>query len=389
MSVSAPFYIDIWLGILHLQRKTRMVARLHGFEAGETSPSLGYTDGLVLLLLEAKPGQTVKDISQSLKLEQSWASRVVAGLEKRKLLRAVTPETDRRSKMLHLTKKGEGALEELTTSRREITNHALKDLTAKERDELRQHLESLADGLGAPNYLTRQGSHPVDVQMARLSWAIGVIGNDYMESGMNVTQYQLLALLAEHSKRATSSAGLYRHLPFDMSTISRTMALFEERGLLERRSSSHDGRSLDLVLTSRGLSTWKENLRTAARVFGAALSDLSETKLQHFAELLQKASAQMPERTRVLLHNHIEMQRAHSPASVESVEDFLVENQKQRSSSEGQEYYALFKENQLCGAAVVQRLLDGQIGAVRFSAINLSEAACVKFFRSCLKSQKH
>jgi DNA-binding MarR family transcriptional regulator len=340
-------YQTIWENILKVQRKTRLLALLEGYRPGEAGGALSYSEGLVLHMVASYPGSNLKELAKIMNLERSWVSRLMSALGGKKCVKVLVSENDQRSRKLEITAHGLEVLKKLNAARKTVVEKALIDLNPDEQHQLELHLKELADGLKAPRYATIGDSHPVDAQYARISWEVGVIGEDYMHSGLGVTAYQVFFSLAGKGDKEFSNSELHQFLPFDMSTISRTVAAFVEHGWVQRKETSHDKRSALLQLTPKGLAFWRDNLKTASKVLAEGLNGAPEARLESFIALLEKATAQMPKRGRALVRKAFEVMPADSRELQESTARFVEEH---RCGAPGKlKSFAILHNDQLRG----------------------------------------
>lgn len=83
---------------------------------------------------------------------------------------------------------------------------------------------------------------------------IGVLQEHLLASPYSLTEVRMLYELA-HRERSTAS-DLCRELGLDAGYVSRILRTFEKRGVVEKRSSSRDGRQVELSLTAAGRKTF-------------------------------------------------------------------------------------------------------------------------------------
>lgn len=377
---------QIWKGILKLQRKSRLEAVTQGFGSEETSSALTYTDGLVLLILETEPDITIGRLAEILGLERSWVSRVISALEKRSLVRAYTPPEDKRSKKVSLSKKGRDALDDLIAVRRTISDKALSDLTAAQQEGLSAALRQLADGLGAPDYPGRPGSNAVDMELARISWSIGVIGENFMKSGLNVTQYQILFELANNDGRLSVSE-LYERLPFDLSTISRTITGFEKSGYVQKFTSDHDRRSSLSALSPRGRKKWEEISSSAANTIRAAARDISDKTQKNLASLLELATHHIPGRGRAASAPKLEISAVSGAGQISDADMFLKQllSESGKAGTPGRKYVVSLNDT-LHGVIEISRHKGKEeLSRFVFAGSGITTEDCFRIIKSCLK----
>jgi DNA-binding MarR family transcriptional regulator/N-acetylglutamate synthase-like GNAT family acetyltransferase len=113
---------------------------------------------------------------------------------------------------------------------------------------------------------------------------IGVLGERVYDSPFSLTAVRVLYELA-HREQATA-AELSRGLGLDAGYLSRILAGFEKRRLLERRRSADDGRRSLLSLTRRGQEAFAPIHARSRDDIGALLRGLSDADQARLVEAL-------------------------------------------------------------------------------------------------------
>lgn len=272
-----------------MQRLRRKVAAGHGVPAGHYAEELSFVDRAVLLYLEAKPGQNIKEISEKVGIERSWMSRTVTGLLDRGLLQSHADPTDSRSKVLKITSKGKSVLKELEKFSETIMHEVLQPLSIEDRRALGKYFKAFADGLNERDSGIISDAS-VHHELARISRAVGIGGDSFMGSEFSSTDFQILLALTAEFENGASITDLAAILPFDQSTLSRAVSKLESEGVIERSQSLKDQRSAILVLSSLGINKYAELKAHVTQFMTTALASLSKSDLKHFAEILKKLS---------------------------------------------------------------------------------------------------
>jgi DNA-binding MarR family transcriptional regulator/GNAT superfamily N-acetyltransferase len=84
---------------------------------------------------------------------------------------------------------------------------------------------------------------------------IGLLHETHLGSDFSLTQVRLLYELA--NRKHPTAAELSRDLGLDAGYISRTLAVFQRHGFIERRKSASDARQVLLALTRKGLRAFQ------------------------------------------------------------------------------------------------------------------------------------
>lgn len=114
---------------------------------------------------------------------------------------------------------------------------------------------------------------------------IGVLREGLLHSPYTLTEARILFELAR-SENPTASA-LGRELGLDAGYLSRTLARFEQQGLIEKIRAEHDGRQRLLSLTTEGRDAFALLDRRSRDEVAEMLSGLSEDNRQRLLKAMQ------------------------------------------------------------------------------------------------------
>jgi DNA-binding MarR family transcriptional regulator len=162
--------------------------------------SLGISEAQILIELVVEQGVTAKRLSEVLQLEKSTISRVLAGLQKKRLIKTAPLATDKRIKELIVTEAGKAAVEELHHSQNRVLHECLAPLNAKEQSDLGYCLRILADGLKTTPAAALPTDHPITLEIVRLGRGLGMTGPRFMNSELSSTQYHLLKRIRDREQ---------------------------------------------------------------------------------------------------------------------------------------------------------------------------------------------
>lgn len=101
---------------------------------------------------------------------------------------------------------------------------------------------------------------------------VGLLRDGYLESPFSLTEARVLYELANRDHAV--AADLTRELGLDAGYLSRILAAFQRRGLLERRASADDARRSELRLTKRGRTVFASLDAKSRDDIGAQLAGL-------------------------------------------------------------------------------------------------------------------
>jgi len=102
---------------------------------------------------------------------------------------------------------------------------------------------------------------------------VGLLRDGYLESPFSLTETRVLYELA--NREHAVAADLVRELGLDAGYLSRILAAFKRRGLVEKRASADDARRTELRLTKRGRSVFGTLDRRSRDDIGTQLAALA------------------------------------------------------------------------------------------------------------------
>ena len=102
---------------------------------------------------------------------------------------------------------------------------------------------------------------------------LGTLNEGLFNTKYSLPEGRVLYELA--TRTAPQANAIAQALGMDPGYLSRLLRKFERAGLLKRKASAHDGRSAELLLTSRGKSEFKNLNSLSERQAGAILKNLS------------------------------------------------------------------------------------------------------------------
>ncbi len=109
--------------------------------------------------------------------------------------------------------------------------------------------------------------------------------------GITAEHYALLVQLWEHD--GLTQGALAEASARDKTTMARLAATLEERGLIERRASPHDGRERLLYLTAAGKATMDRATTLAREILDDAERGIGAEELELCRDVLRRACANL------------------------------------------------------------------------------------------------
>lgn len=364
--------------LIKFQRKRRFVALRFGIPSDQAGESLGFTEEAILIVLNAEPEKNVKELAEALYLERSWMSRVISSLEEKKLVESYVPESDRRSKKLLITEEGKQKLRALHETSKKIMTMATDSLNPDQEARYNSYLERFADAMGAPPYPASENNHPADTQLARISRASGILSDNVVGSGLSVTQLQVLMVLAEGEGCEIVTSDVDEMLPFDMSTVSRTIANFEKQNLVQKVQSEHDKRSYTLHLTEQGIAKVSLYQKLVLQHFQPAEKEFSESEMEDFVGIVDQLTSDMPQISQRSIRDRIEVKELPTTAGIEKITE--------TAAGENIAHFGIFQNGELKGTSEITRSsLNGGISQLTLSGPALNNKLAMVLIRSSLE----
>jgi len=116
---------------------------------------------------------------------------------------------------------------------------------------------------------------------------------DFSAQGLEITaeHYSLLVQLWEHN--GLSQGALAERSARDKTTMARLAATLDERGLIERRPSPHDGRERLLFLTATGKKLMDRATELAQEILADAQRGIDAEELKRCRDVLRRACANL------------------------------------------------------------------------------------------------
>ncbi len=157
-------YLGLLITVARRRIKQAVLSRLLPFR-------LGSQQFWVLLAIRAHPGASFGELAERQGLDAPTASRVIAGLHQRRLVRLELDPVDRRRSQIALSKSGEALASKLQPIANGVRAAIIEGMSAQEQEALRASLRkvmaSLARFESSPVKKPRAGSHGARPQSSR------------------------------------------------------------------------------------------------------------------------------------------------------------------------------------------------------------------------------
>jgi DNA-binding MarR family transcriptional regulator len=272
--------------ILLLQRRIRSLREKNPFV-------LSAQENIILMLIASQPDLQAKNLSKHFKLHPSSVSRLLSYLKKENYIITSKSSADERANVFSFTAHGKALLEKLAVHSRHTSNQLLVHLTSNERVELGKYFSSLADGFEAPADSSTSDEDPTESPRRRLTLAMGLVGKNYLDSGYDVAEYQMLWELFR-SPQPRRTMELVRAVPGERTKLIRFLSSLVESGdALKSSSDSGGGGSDSLIqMSSSGRRRFGEIHKNACEIMQKAANKLTVSQQKRFRGLIARALQQ-------------------------------------------------------------------------------------------------
>jgi DNA-binding MarR family transcriptional regulator len=145
---------------------------------------------------------------------------------------------------------------------------------------------------------SRPASSPMETDLglvdalAQLTFAVqGALGRIAAANGLSIIQTRLLGILRDRQPTIKELAGF---LELDKSSVTGLVDRAQKRGLVRRRASALDGRSVHVHITAAGRALLERETATFEEEIAVLVSDLSpsdRSRLSALASLVAVADA--------------------------------------------------------------------------------------------------
>lgn len=124
--------------------------------------------------------------------------------------------------------------------------------------------------------------------LVQLSFAVqGALGRIAAEHELSLVQVRLLGILRD---REPGMQELAKFLSLDKSSVTGLVDRAERRGLVQRESSSEDGRAVRVSMTEQGRALAQQFVKQMERELGALVEGLSEPDRRRLSVLASQVA---------------------------------------------------------------------------------------------------
>ncbi len=279
MEVNLVTARDFHSAILFFQRRMRMARRDYDFPISSDS-------ALLLSMLTKNSSLSGVSLASLLKVPKTKVSRMFIALESDGYVEAKSVQGDRRVKVLNYTDKGIEILKSLISLNNEVSMRGISTASRVERDKFTKLFKSLNDGLGYDNLISDSEEDSLVLQQRRLAVGSGMIGSNYMDTGLDIDQVHVLFELYRAGSELKFSY-LNEILPIHKSKLSRVIKYFAERGFVRKEGLLDDKRTLACQITREGKQFYNKLFEGIEQKYLKALNDIDSKDIKAFIKFME------------------------------------------------------------------------------------------------------
>ncbi len=382
MSHRLPCYFELHQRILTFRRKRRLMAIALGVSPDQDLKMIGAQELTTLYAVQSMPNQTIRSVAMQLSFDPSWTSRLIAALTKEGFLQLRISGNDRREKEVSITERGRQVFAHALKMERVIMEQALQPISSIEVNKLTDFITLLADRLKAPYFPNYNEGHPLFMQLMRITRGLELLKENYLNTGLSLMELELINLIANSSEPYTILE-LAQRMPYDLSTISRTLKRLTKQGLIISKIVKTDLRKRTLTLTRRGISkinVYAERVEMQlASLFKSTDHDEID-KIVNTNEILAKLGKDLP----LLAANNRKISTEIKELSRHDFLEFKNDFNFDIGSLSGPnaDIFGYYSNKKIKGTLIVKSGINRQVHDFDMSAKGMSAAECREFIKS-------
>lgn len=249
--------------VRRLQQRNRVVGR-----SSEVDFTLAEIH--VLVELDATPGRAVGELAVHLRIDQSFASRLVQALARRKLVSVARESGDARRKRIVLTTSGRNVVRKLDERANARYQAMLNQISRTDEEKLVALFRAISDGCGHPRIEVRPTEAAYRAEQRRLTRCCGLLGDTVFGSQVSAAVWQVLGEVVL-SPVAPQPGELATLLAVAQNSLSSLVTTMEQKKLLQRERIGRDGRAVVLRPLPAGIQLYQGIEEGAAEQIRKAL----------------------------------------------------------------------------------------------------------------------
>lgn len=266
--------------VRRLQQRNRLVGR--SIETGLSLPESHF-----LVELDGHPSITISEMSERLRVDQSFASRLATSLEDQGHITTVRDPSDSRRKMLSITASGRDTIKRIDKTANAHYERMATHLSAHEIRQLVWLFKAVADGCKIPPSVVRATEPQYRAEQRRFTRACRLLGDSVFGLSVSTSVWQVLGEVVL-AKSPPSVGELASLLSVAQNSLSSAATSMVNRKLVSRESSKKDKRTVLLHPTVIGKRLYNKIETHAAELFTEALRNQEFKKIESAVTTFQK-----------------------------------------------------------------------------------------------------
>ena len=239
------------------------------------------------------PELSITELADLLRMDHGNFSRLLKEMGQSGYLEILRQEKDARYKRIQFTPHGLKVVKQAVDLTERFSVVGLYPLELEERNLLASYFEKISAALGAPQISPIFEEEQYVSALRRLAGVTGMLGLNYLETGMDVYQYQIRYQLmkTEQPDRFAHIADIF---PMPRSSLSRFLKKQCEKNVLKRTVDQTDRRVVMFSLGKKEAREFEKVHQSATHVLSKSLEKLKKKDLREAIALIEKSRGYAP-----------------------------------------------------------------------------------------------
>ena len=253
-------------------------------------PELGITSRQVslLFLLLSESKHSIGDMAQLTGLDVTTMSRHIERLRGMKLITIARDPSDSRRKFLTLSTTGRSVCLAYEKENKKSNRDLVEMLSSSEIAEFGAILNQLADSMNAKSFVAPPQAHPLRVPFRRIGEALGLPDENVGGTGLAVSEWHVLGLLAESVDAGLAAISISETLGCPRATLQSILGRLDKQKFISFVRPSSRKRSSGVSITNLGRATFEAAEHALARKLSKGYAQLTRRQRQELHTVLER-----------------------------------------------------------------------------------------------------
>ena len=287
--------------------------------------SLGLMDSHVLVELAARGACTLGELASCLDITAATLSKRIEALNGAGLVRLQIDRGDSRRKQALLSLQGSQALSCIDTTANKLLERFSSQCSAACMTTIHSGMHRLLSGLAAPPSQIRAGEHCMRIHFRQLARALGVLGRNFLGSGLSSTHWQIVNEICS-DLLPPNLTQLSECLGVEQSRLSHALKTLALKGLVKRQRDSRDSRNARFHGTKSATKLIAKSEEHVCGLLQRGLASFDLHEARRFVEALEifvTGRVDGPLGASLDLRDQVHLER--SDSGLQAARGFLVE----------------------------------------------------------------